>query len=449
MSDDLYAFMQQKEAGIVQNTANVLRRVVPQMAERAGSAVQNAAHHVGDAVTNASIGAHGAIQNAAHSVGGAVTDAAGAVKNIRSRLPGAAHTVEEAAHAAPHVGPLPAGLQSAPLSEVRNMLPTGHAPVSPVVPGAPVHAPDTTYFDPHAKPGAPAPPVGESMGPSMSAEPGLVEQKQPWWKRVFDSSDNGYGAPESHGSAAPSAPAPAPSAPATAAPAAPTAPAGPNTPYEHFVHGARGMAREAAPWAAGTAAVGAGGYALSRAGHAADEQETRMRDYYANAAHQMPQPLPGMGVYASYDEFANEKIAALVKVANPAVPRFDTLGPAHAAFASQFGNALATKFVSEPIDGLHRILKKKIVDDPKAEATFHSVIQADPDLQKHYEQYPGQVDDTFKALRKFGPSMATSPAVVRSFLRQSMMAGGNMDFATIRMLAETEKFIQNGRGQGK
>lgn len=246
-----------------------------------------------------------------------------------------------------------------------------------------------------------------------------------------------------------------------------------------------------------------------------------MRDYYANATHQMPQPVPGMGVYASYDEFANEKIASLMgrsdklvhhaihgmdgagtallhpveeakgiyarmqgepterepgtsKVLRHAVsaggevaggvrdlfggaykkadgppPRYDTLGPAHNAFAGAFGNALATKFVSDPIDGIHRILKKKIVDDPKAHATFHGVIESDPDLQKHYAQNPGQVDDTFKALRKFGPSMATSPAVVRSFLRQSMMTGGNMDFATIRMLAETEKFIQNGRGQGK
>lgn len=174
-----------------------------------------------------------------------------------------------------------------------------------------------------------------------------------------------------------------------------------------------------------------------------------MRDYYANATHQMPQPVPGMGVYASYDEFANEKIASLTKVADGPPHRLDTLTPTHNAFAGAFGNALATKFVSDPIDGIHRILKKKIVDDPKAHATFHGVIQGDPDLQKHYEQNPGQVDETFKALRKFGPSMATSPAVVRSFLRQSMMTGGNMDFATIRMLAETEKFIQNGRGQGK
>jgi hypothetical protein len=51
-------------------------------------------------------------------------------------------------------------------------------------------------------------------------------------------------------------------------------------------------------------------------------------------------------------------------------------------------------------------------------------------------------------MRKFGPSMSTSPAVVRSFLRQSTMAGGNMDFATIRLLAETEKFVQNARGRG-
>lgn len=248
-----------------------------------------------------------------------------------------------------------------------------------------------------------------------------------------------------------------------------------------------------------------------------------MHDYAANSHHQMPQPMPGMSVYASYEAFGAEKLAELLaalkhtfnagdsasralitpvheaktlysriqgeqtehephtartlremvgagkevadsvknhpfvrgyyrkgeeKVAEQP-PRFDVLTPTHNAFAVEFGKALANKFVTDPIDGIHRILKKKIVEDPKAMSTFYGVIESDPELQRHYSENPDQVHDTFKALRRFGPSMAASPAVVRSFLRQSMMAGGNMDFATIRMLAETEKFIQNSRGQGK
>jgi hypothetical protein len=182
---------------------------------------------------------------------------------------------------------------------------------------------------------------------------------------------------------------------------------------------------------------------LGNGGQAASEQEARMQDYLANAQHQMAQPVPSMTVLGSYDAFAEEKRAAL-----KSADKIDTFNNAHGAMASAFGNALAQKFVTEPIDNAHWFLKKKIVEDPKAQATFHSVIEEDPMLRDAYAQNPTGLHETFKAMRKFGPSMSTSPAVVRSFLRQSTMAGGNMDFATIRLLAETEKFVQNARGRG-
>ena len=168
-----------------------------------------------------------------------------------------------------------------------------------------------------------------------------------------------------------------------------------------------------------------------------------MQDYLANAQHQMGQPLPSMTVMASYDAFAQSKTAQL-KQAEPV----NLFNGTHNAMASAVSQALAQKLVSEPIDNAHRFLKKRIVDDPKAHATFHSVVQEDPMLRDAYEQNPHVLEETFKAMRKFGPSMATTPAAVRSFLRQSTMAGGTMDFATIRLLAETEKFVQNGRGKG-
>jgi hypothetical protein len=212
----------------------------------------------------------------------------------------------------------------------------------------------------------------------------------------------------------------------------------------------QGAANTARTWGrrgaqAGLAAGGlyAGYRMLGGGGQTADEQAARMQDYLANAQHQMAQPIPSMTVMASYDAFAKEKVAAL-----KAADKIDTFNTAHSSMAGAFGNALAQKLVTEPIDNAHRFLKKKIVDDPKAHATFHGVVQEDPMLRDAYAQNPAGLEETFKAMRKFGPSMSTSPAVVRSFLRQSTMAGGNMDFATIRLLAETEKFVQNARGRG-
>lgn len=237
----------------------------------------------------------------------------------------------------------------------------------------------------------------------------------------------------------------------------------PPNPWATFRQGGREMferyAPNAIPWLKknGPAmAVGAGlaatGYTAYQGARAAGEQEARMQDYLGHAHHMMPQPMPSMSVYAAYDEFAAEKKAELRGEKTAAPIRsggFDPYGSVQGEFAKSFGGALAQKFVTEPIDTFHRTLRKKLIDDPKANDTFHSVIQDDDMLRDAYQQNPERMEQTFKAMRKFGPSMSTTPAAVRSFLRQSAMAGNNMDFATIRLLAETEKFVQNSRGQGK
>lgn len=175
-----------------------------------------------------------------------------------------------------------------------------------------------------------------------------------------------------------------------------------------------------------------------------------MQDYLANAQHGMSQPIPSMSVYASYDEFAQAKHAELQKLAAPfqrMPPPPDTFSQVHQNLSTAFGQALAKKLVSDPIDDFHRILKKKIVDDPKAHDTFHHVVSNDEILGDAYKQDPKSLEEAFGAMRKFAPSMVTTPAAVRSFLRQSTMGGGNLDFATLRLMAETEKFIQTSRGK--
>jgi hypothetical protein len=203
-----------------------------------------------------------------------------------------------------------------------------------------------------------------------------------------------------------------------------------------------------APAAAAGAAVGAIGMTAMRGHNTSEEQQARMQDYLANAHGMQPQALPSMSVYASYDQFAASKHAALKTAAPLRSSMADTFGPTHNAFAAAFGKTLADKLVAEPIDNFHRTLKKKLVDEPKAQATFDKVIREDPILQRAYADRPDEIHQTFGAMKKFGPSMVTSPGAVRSFLRQSALSGGTMDMATIRLLAETEKFIQNSRGKG-
>ena len=196
---------------------------------------------------------------------------------------------------------------------------------------------------------------------------------------------------------------------------------------------------------AGPLALGAGAAALGtsalRGGPTATEQDIRMRDYMANAQQNMATPLPPMSVYASYDHFAAEKAAAYT-------PMYPTM---QGAMANSLAQQLAQKFVGEPIDAVHRVLKKKLYDEPKHEAAYMAALEGDDILQAEHNENPERLRGSFHTLKTFAPTIAKNPLATRTFLRQSTMSGMNgsgPDFATIRMMAETEKFIQNAKGRG-
>jgi hypothetical protein len=200
------------------------------------------------------------------------------------------------------------------------------------------------------------------------------------------------------------------------------------------------LSRNAAPLAlaAGGAALGT---SMLRGGPAAAEQDARMRDYMTNAQQNMATPMPTMAVYASYDEFAEEKRAAYA-------PVYPTM---QGAMANSLANQLATKFVGEPIDAVQKVLKKKLYDEPKHRAAFQQALEGDEMLQAEHRDNPQGLADTFHTLKTFAPSIAKNPLATRTFLRQATMSkmhGTGPDFATIRLMTETEKFIQNAKGRG-
>lgn len=185
-------------------------------------------------------------------------------------------------------------------------------------------------------------------------------------------------------------------------------------------------------------ALALGGYAALRGSGAAAEQDVRIRDYMNNAQGNAATPLPPMAVYASYDAFAREKHADF----QPVYPTVQ------GALANSMAQEFAKKFVGEPINAAAKALKKKFYDEPKHQKSFEEAVNGDEMLASAHAANPQHLTDAFSTLKKFSPSMASHPQATRSFLRQAQMAGthgSGMDFATIRMLAETEKFIQNSK----
>lgn len=235
----------------------------------------------------------------------------------------------------------------------------------------------------------------------------------------------------------------------TAAPAQSAAPAAASA--------AQGLQRYA-PHAIAAASAGALGYSAYRAGQAGAGYDRQMQDYMANARQDPGTAMPRM-VYASYDEFAHEKKASLrttktaqqrqtpqrEKVADGVYPA------AHGALAQALASQLANKFIGEPIDAISGVLKKKFYIEPKQQKAFETAIAEDPMLADLNRENPKALLSSFATLKKFSPTMSQDPQASRGYLRLAATSGlhnTGPDFATIRLMAETEKNIQNSKGKG-
>ena len=155
-----------------------------------------------------------------------------------------------------------------------------------------------------------------------------------------------------------------------------------------------GMMRNYALPAAGAAGLAGLGYMAYRGSQAANEQSARMQDHFTNSAHNMSNPLPPMTVTASYDEFCEEKIA---NVYSPVYPSMQN------AMSAAMSQQLASKFIGDPIDAAHKVLTKKLYDEPKQQAAYEEAISGDDMLQDAHRTNPKGLQETFSTLKTFAP----------------------------------------------
>ena len=119
------------------------------------------------------------------------------------------------------------------------------------------------------------------------------------------------------------------------------------------------------------------------------------------------------------------------------------------------GTALGGGVVSEGISALRRLIgasaqavSERYVEDPKRRAIIDRVVKKDPVVSTAERENPGQAVQAYGTMRRFAPTLSTDPNVVTSFLRNSAMTGGPMDFQTIKGLADAEHAVQRARNEG-
>lgn len=171
-----------------------------------------------------------------------------------------------------------------------------------------------------------------------------------------------------------------------------------------------------------------------------------MTDVTNARQHDMTATLPLLSVKNAHDAFYARKLAA--DGPGPRGMEFSPVSPRiHDAGANALAMALADVGVKQPLMALHGFVKKKLYTEPKQRRVFDEVVAGDPDLARMYAERPNVINDTYDTLKFVGPNLSTNKNAVRNFLRNGMMVNGDIDYSTIKTLAETEKTLRQARGE--
>lgn len=170
-------------------------------------------------------------------------------------------------------------------------------------------------------------------------------------------------------------------------------------------------------------------------------------------------PMPKLAsddVLPSYEAFAKRQQPLVKAAAGGFEPTYEQLQQKlyNQSFGGQMGrgvgqglaSAISDTLLRPPAQGLFGMIRRRMIA-PKHERALGTAISDDNILSDAMQQTPQLVQRAHDTLKQFAPTVATDPSMVRSFLRQAVLSGGNVDVATIKLLAEAERMMHPGGGR--
>lgn len=100
-------------------------------------------------------------------------------------------------------------------------------------------------------------------------------------------------------------------------------------------------------------------------------------------------------------------------------------------------------------------IKNILVNDPKRRALLENLFKTDPvikDALTRHADSKGMLLEAYGTMTKFAPTLSLDINATRSFLREAVMGGSGVNYATIKNLVDTEKSISESKpkfGGGK
>lgn len=95
-------------------------------------------------------------------------------------------------------------------------------------------------------------------------------------------------------------------------------------------------------------------------------------------------------------------------------------------------------------------LHDKFSTDPKRQALVASLLRTDPVLSDAVKRHPEakrMVEESYGTMVRFAPTLSMDPNAVRSFLREAVLGGSGVNYATIKNLVDTERSIADSKPQ--
>lgn len=152
------------------------------------------------------------------------------------------------------------------------------------------------------------------------------------------------------------------------------------------------------------------------------------------------------------EKFAARKISLAAKISFEKTADTMDFGT---EFESGAGTQAGRSVVMEGINALRRLIgsaaqsiSERFIQEPRRERIITDITQRDPVISVAEKEKPGQAWEAYQTMKRFAPTLSTDPNVVTSFLRNTALSGGPMDFQTIRGLADAETAIQRARNEG-
>lgn len=197
------------------------------------------------------------------------------------------------------------------------------------------------------------------------------------------------------------------------------------------------------------AATGVGsGLALSPGDEAQKVEGSIMREYSGVSGSKY--------AGSSFDKFAAHKDACLSITSGNKGLHKEAATPDFGSNLEQgLSGGVGKGLASEALGAIRRLLgfsAQKAVDklqkEPQRRQIVQNLMQEDPYVSEFEQQNPGQTERAFQTMRQVAPSLSLDPNIVKSYLRNTAMTGGALDFTTVKSLADAETAVHRAKNEG-